>query len=186
MSEAYTVGEDSNVDELAARVTEADPDSVFLVVHAEEGREISSGLREHGITLPFLGTDAMKPQFPLGGGEDGIDVYHTHSGADFERLPSAAEFRDKYVDRYPPDSTYSPEAYDAVMLLAEALRRAESPTRENVLAEIAAMDEYDGVSGTIRFDDDGERSTAYVGLYKVEKSDGERELEYLGTTNEIL
>jgi branched-chain amino acid transport system substrate-binding protein len=185
MSAAYAVGEESNVAELAERVLEADPDLVFLVVHANEGREISSGLRDHGVDVPFLGTDAMKPQFPLGGGEEGRDVYHTHAGADFQRLPSATAFRDEYVDRYPPDSTYSPEAYDAVMILAEAIRRAETPTRENVLAEVEKMDDFEGVSGAVVFDD-GERANAYIGLYKVRLTDDGRELDYLGTTNEII
>ncbi len=164
----------------------AQPDLVFCAVHPVEGPRISGGLRQAGLRAPFLGTDAMKTAFPLGGGEPGAEAYHTHSGADFRRLPSAAKFRQAYAARFPEDSTYSPEAYDSAMLLAEAIRRAGRPDRAAVLAALRSLGEYHGVTGTIRFDASGERLDAPVSFYQVRLTDAGREMSYLGMTSELL
>jgi branched-chain amino acid transport system substrate-binding protein len=167
-------------------IVEAEPDLVFFAVHPLEGPPISQGLREAGLDVPFLGTDAMKTAFPLGGGEENAPVYHTHTGADFRRLPSAADFREAYTARYEPDSTYSPEAYDAMMIVAEALKRAGVADRARVLEEVQNMAEYQGVSGPVSFDSTGERIGAPVSFYQVRKRDEGREMGYLGITSDLL
>jgi branched-chain amino acid transport system substrate-binding protein len=172
--------------DLIEAVVASKPDAVFFAVHPLEGPPISSGLREAGLTLPFLGTDAMKTTFPLGGGEAGADVYHTHTGADFRQLPSATAFREEYEARYPPDSTYSPEAYDAIMIVAEALRRAGVVDRARVLAEVRNLGEYQGISGPVRFDPTGERVGAPASFYKVRQTADGLDMGYLGITSELL
>lgn len=164
----------------------AKPDLVFLAVHPREGVMISAGLRQAGFKVPFLGTDAMKITFPLGGGEQDARVYQTYAGADFRRLPSAAAFRSAYVARFPEDSTYSPEAYDSVMIIAEALRRVGSDDRKRILEEVGQLRDFQGVSGLISFDAIGEREDAPISFYQVRKTDQGRSMEYLGTTLELL
>jgi branched-chain amino acid transport system substrate-binding protein len=170
---------------LADAIAAAQPDVVFFAVHSHEGVLVSKEIRDRGITAPFLGTDGLKTSFFLGGGEPNAEAYHTHSGADFSRMPTAAEFRDEYVSRFPADSTYSPEAYDSAMLVAEALRRAEEPTREGVLAAFRTIESYDGITGTVRFSEIGERLDAPVSFYRVEMADGQRVMVYQGVTTDI-
>jgi branched-chain amino acid transport system substrate-binding protein len=170
---------------IRATVT-AKPDLVFLAVHPREGVIISAGLRQAGLKVPFLGTDAMKVTFPLGGGEEDAKVYQTYAGADFRRLPGAATFRSAYVARYPEDSTYSPEAYDSVMIIGEALRRVGNNNRKRILEEVAQLRDFQGVSGLINFDAMGEREDAPISFYQVRKADQGRSMEYLGTTLELL
>ena len=146
---------------------------------------VSAQLRSLGLRIPFLGTDGLKTSFFLGGGDENGEAFHTHSGGDFRRLPKAARFREMYVARYPEDSTYSPEAYDAVMLIADALQRAGEPTRAGVLAAFRAQKRYAGVTGDIVFDEDGERLGSPVSFYQVKMRDGDRVMEYLGTTEEL-
>jgi len=163
----------------------ADPDLVFFAVHAHEGKQISSALRDRGLRVPFLGTDGLKTAFFLGGGDSTGRAYHTHSGVDFRRLASAAAFRAAYVARFPEDSTYSPEAYDAVMLAAESIRRADELDRPAVLRAFASLNGYAGITGTLRFDETGERVDSPVSFYQVRSVDGHREMHYLGTTIEV-
>jgi branched-chain amino acid transport system substrate-binding protein len=164
----------------------AQPNLIFFAVHPREGVMISSGLRQTGLKVPFLGTDAMKITFPLGGGEQNAEAYQTYSGADFRRLPSAAAFRQAYIARFPEDSTYSPEAYDAVMIIAEALRRAGRADRTRIVEEISQLCDFQGVSGLISFDATGERNRAPINFYQVRKTDQGRSMEYLGTASELL
>jgi branched-chain amino acid transport system substrate-binding protein len=175
----------SDFSDVVATVSAADPELVFFAVHAHEGKQVSSALRATGLRMPFLGTDGLKTAFFLGGGDDHGKAYHTHSGADFRRLAPAAEFRAAYAARYPEDSTYSPEAYDAVMLAAESIKAAGSLDRPAVLEAFASLLPYEGVTGTINFDETGERLDAPVSFYQVQMHDGEREMHYLGTTREV-
>ncbi len=172
-------------DALADAIAASAPDVVFFAVHQHEGLLVSQAIRDRGITAPFLGTDGLKTSFFLGGGEPNAEAYHTHSGADFFRMESAQAFHDEYVSRFPADSTYSPEAYDSAMLVAEALRRAEEPTRQGVLQAFRAMESYEGITGTVRFSDIGERLDAPVSFYRVEMSDGQRVMAYQGVTTDI-
>lgn len=181
----YPNGGDDFSDVIKATVV-AEPELVFCAVHPREGLMISTGLRQAGLKVPFLGTDAMKTSFPLGGGDVEAEAFHTYSGADFRRLPSAAAFRQAYAARYPEDSTYSPEAYDAIMIVAEALRRAGTPDRGRILAEVRSLRDYQGVSGLINFGPTGERVGAPISFYHVVKKESGRVMEYLGTTLELL
>ena len=171
---------------LITAVVAMESDLVFMAVHAVEGPTISSGLRKDGLRVPFLGTDAMKPEFPLGGGARGEEAYHTHSGADFRRLPCATAFRKTYSSRFHEDSTYSPEAYDACMLIAQAVRLSGVPDRARVLEEVRNVRDFQGVSGIINFDQTGERIDAPISCYRVAKTKKGREMEYLGTFLELL
>jgi len=171
--------------EVAAAVAAAGADLVFFAVHSHGGKIVSSAIRAAGVTAPFLGTDGLKTSFYLGGGDDG-DAYHTHTGADFRRLASAADLREKYVARWPEDSTYTPEAYDAAILAVRAIDAASAVTRPAVLAAFRALGPQEGVTGAIRFDDTGERIGSPVSLYRVTlDADGQRVMSYQGTTDEL-
>jgi branched-chain amino acid transport system substrate-binding protein len=171
--------------EVAAAVAAAGADVVFFGVHSHGGKLVSSAIRAAGVTAPFLGTDGLKTSFYLGGGDDG-EAYHTHTGADFRRLPSAAALRDAYVARWPEDSTYSPEAYDSALLAVRAIDAATELTRPAVLEAFRALGPQEGVTGTIRFDATGERLGSPVSLYRVTlDADGQREMSYQGTTDEL-
>ena len=170
---------------LADNIAASEPGVVFFAVHGHEGTLVSKEIRDRGVTAPFLGTDGLKTSFFLGGGRPDAEAYHTHSGTDFNRMPSAIAFRDEYVARFPEDSTYSPEAYDAAMLVAEAIRRADAPTRDEVLTAFRAIDGFEGITGTVRFSDIGERLDAPVSFYRVELQDDRRVMAYQGVTTDI-
>ena len=162
-----------------------DADLFVFAVHAHEGGLISTAARDGGIRQPFLGTDALKTSFFLGGGDGRGDVYHTHSGADMRRLTSAREFRERYIARFPEDSTYSPEAYDAAMLALTAIDRAGRSDRSAVLEALRDIGEFAGVSGPISFTPTGERTGAFVSFYEVEAGENGRTMAYRGTTAEL-
>lgn len=171
---------DTEFGDLAQEVADSDPDAVFFGVHATEGLLVSAAIRTAGCSAPFLGTDGLKTSFFLGGGDPGQEAVHTHTGADFRRLESARAFRDRYVASYPEDSTYSPEAYDSVMMIGEALKRAGAVSRSGVLEAFATITPYQGITGVVSFDDAGERVDAPVSWYRVAREDGERVMNYQG------
>lgn len=182
--ESFAQGED-DYGSIADAVAASGADIVFFAVHAHEGGAVSKAIRDRGMGVPFLGTDGLKTSFFLGGGEPGAEAYHTHSGCDFSRMPSATDFRNEYISRFPPDSTYSPEAYDSAMMVVDAIRRADDTSREAVLAAFISQDRYDGITGTVKFDPTGERLNAPVSFYRVRKTGDGRIMEYQGLTSEL-
>lgn len=166
-------------------MAQVDADLFLFAVHAHEGGLISTLARDRGIGQPFLGTDGLKTSFFLGGGDGQNRAYHTHSGADMRRLASARTFRERYVARFPEDSTYSPEAYDAAMLAIEAINRAGRSDRAAVLDAGRAIGTFAGVSGAIAFTPTGERVGAFVSFYEVEADVDGRTMAYRGTTAEL-
>ena len=186
VARSHYPAEASSFDEVADEVIASDPEVVLFAVHPVEGAAAARTIRRGGLRVPFLGTDAVKPSFYLGGGDEHGTALHTHTGADMRRLPSAAAFRDAYAARWPVDSTYSPEAYDAVMLIAAARAAAASDTRHGVLDAFRALDHHDGVTGRISFTAQGERRDAPIGLYEVRMVGEQREMHFLGTTDQLL
>jgi branched-chain amino acid transport system substrate-binding protein len=77
-------------------------------------------------------------------------------GADFER---------KYVDRFhTPVQIYAPFTYDAVYVIVDAMKRANSIEAPKVLAAMPSTD-YNGVIGHIAFDDKGDLKESAITLY---------------------
>lgn len=171
---------------VAAEMAGLDADLFLFAVHGHEGGLVSAAARDAGISTPFLGTDGLKTSFFLGGGDGRGEAFHTHSGADMRRLAMASEFRQRYVARFPEDSTYSPEAYDAAMLAVAAVGRAGRPDRAAVLAALDDLGTFAGVTGPISFTPSGERDGAFISFYRVEAApDGGRTMAYRGTTAEL-
>lgn len=181
-TESFTGAE---LDDLLDSVTEHEPGVVFFLVHNEnQGVPLASGLRDRGVDVPFLGANALEKG--IGGGTEGEEVYQVHPGADFDHVDTAAAFRRAYTRRFPPDSAYSPEAYDAVAIFGELLRTAPEPTRAAVLDGLRELEPFDGASGRISFDGTGERVETPIGLYRVHQTEEGRKPEYLGRTSDLL
>jgi branched-chain amino acid transport system substrate-binding protein len=88
----------------------------------------------------------------------------TNAGVDAAQR--AAGFHERFEARFGPHhSIYTVEAYDAVRLLAAAIRRARPPTRAGVLEAVRAMPPYRGLDGEIAFDARGERIAPRLGVY---------------------
>jgi branched-chain amino acid transport system substrate-binding protein len=78
-----------------------------------------------------------------------------------------AKYRDKYGDEIIMDAF--PLAYDAVMVLADAIRRAGSLDRTKIREALASTTNFQGVTGTITFDQNGEPERKDAVILKFEK-----------------
>ncbi len=72
---------------------------------------------------------------------------------------------------------YSPYSYDAVYVIAEAIKRAGGPDKAKIVAEVAKTD-HNGVTGQIRFDEKGDVKDGAISMFVV-KGD---KLEYISTS----
>ncbi len=154
---------------LAAEVATLQPDLIFMGVIEAEGRLLAAQLRQAGVRSIFFGTDGLKPSLYLT--TPGYEVegpYHTSSATDVFVNPTAAAFAQAYQARYGQlYSIYTAEAYDAANLIIAACARAARLERPAVRAEVARTRDFSGASGSITFDEHGERVNAQVGIYRV-------------------
>ncbi|WP_191059862.1 ABC transporter substrate-binding protein [Geminicoccus harenae] len=107
------------------------PDVIFLSSYGTDIGTIIRALREVGYDAPVLGGDAYDdPALHQGLGEKfGNDVYFvTHTWAGPDAGPEMQHFLKLYQEMYgqEPDTSFVATGYDAVMLLAEAVKAAGS------------------------------------------------------------
>jgi branched-chain amino acid transport system substrate-binding protein len=72
---------------------------------------------------------------------------------------------------------YSPYSYDAVYVIAEAIKRAGGPDKAKIVEEVAKTN-LPGVTGTISFDEKGDIKGGAISMFTVKGG----KLEYISTS----
>jgi len=89
----------------------------------------------------------------------------SEAGLALSKMDRGADFEKKYVDRFhTPVQIYAPFTYDAVYVIVDAMKRANSIEAPKVLAAMPSTD-YHGVIGRIAFDDKGDLKEGAITLY---------------------
>jgi branched-chain amino acid transport system substrate-binding protein len=137
-----------------AAVAAAGPDVVFLPSYAVESGLIIRQAMGMGLGATFVGGDGWGPSMAesANGGLHG-HYYATHWHPD-SPIPAGQAVAKAYLEAHgaallQPDAIL---AYDAVMALAEAVRRAGSLDRQTVAAALAKTAGLQGGTGTITLD----------------------------------
>ena len=100
------------------------------------------------------------------------------AGEAVEKLPKGADFVAKYKAKFNQDvQIYSPYSYDAVYVIAEAIKAAGSAERAAITAAIPKTN-YGGVTGQITFDEKGDIKGGAISMFRVK----EGKLEYISTS----
>lgn len=141
----------------------ADPADVVVYVGAPAlGGRLVKQLHDGGVTARVVGLGLFDPAFLDHAGGAAQDVLVVSDAAPVTQLASAADFVTAYRLAHFPASPgpFAAEAYDAAGVLLDAVA-AGAVTRAQVEEHLDAVS-YQGITGTIRFGEDGEGS---AGLY---------------------
>lgn len=93
------------------------------------------------------------------------NVVCSEAGLARERMPRGLEFAKKYEARFEqPIELYAPYSYDAVYVIVDAMKRANSVKASSILAAMPKTD-YDGIIGQIEFDSKGDLAHSTISLY---------------------
>lgn len=157
-SQAYQLGT-VNFGSIVDKALQGDPDAVFIGGFYTEAGKIVTQVRDSGSDLPIFASDgAASPLFLDLAGEnaEGVEVYSAFSASDprAESSGFVGAFEKKY-DKEP--TSWAALAYDATYVVAGAIEDAGSTDRAAVADAIRQTSEFDGVSGAISFDDEGNR-----------------------------
>jgi branched-chain amino acid transport system substrate-binding protein len=160
LSEGYQADE-TDFRSLLVKVHSERPDVLYIAGYFADTATVCRQARDVGFTIPLLGTTAIEdPQFlKLAGASAEGMVYPLATGFDpSDKDPVVASFVDSFKKRYGRDPGWvEAHCYDAFVLLCYAAQRADPPvTGIKIKAALDHLGDYHGVTGTIRFDINGD------------------------------
>lgn len=148
--QSYSAGDTDFRPQLTA-IRTTKPGMVFLPGFYTEVGQIAIQARDLGITVPLVGGDGWdSPTLTEIGGKALDGSYFSNHYFYGDPQPLVKEFVRKIRERHGknPDANAA-LGYDALQILARAIREAGSLDRPAIRDRIAATREYPGVSGTI-------------------------------------
>lgn len=151
--QSYRPGQNDFAAELAS-IRDAAPDILYIPAYYTDVPNIARHARAAGLTVPLLGSDAwVGPDLLRLGGADIDGSYICRHFSPDSGNPRAKEFVAAYTAKYgqPPDDVAA-LTYDACGLIAAALTEAGSNEREALREALAKIADYQGVTGTFRFE----------------------------------
>lgn len=147
----YSAGDKDFKAQLTA-IKAKNPEAVFIPGYYTDVNLISIQAREIGLTCPLFGSDGWESEkLTEGKAKDALEgsFFSTHVSAD-DPSPKVQDFIKKYKAKYSkePDAM-SFLAYDAGMILFDAIKRAGTTEGDKVRNQLAQTKDYNGVTGVI-------------------------------------
>lgn len=139
---------------LLKKIKGYNPNVVFTPGKARASSYIINQSREMGINTIFIGGDAwFESMWKYGGDAVEGSYYSSHWHPDTANNLSKKFIRDH---NYTSANVGTPLGYDAAMLLADAIRRANSFDPTQIRNALATTKNYKGLTGTISLDENGD------------------------------
>ena len=145
------------------------PDAIFFGGMDPQGGPMLRQMEQLGMAnVKYFGGDGICTSeiAKLAGGAKTLgNVVCAEGGASLAKMPGGNAWKARYDAKYPGQfQVYSPYTYDATMLLADAMKRANSSDPKVYLPELAKSS-YKGVTANIAFEPNGEMKNPAITLY---------------------
>ena len=142
-------------------------DVVFYGGMDAQGGPMAKQMKSLGLKAKFLtGDGGCTPEFIKLAGAASEGQYCSLPGVPLDQMPGGKAFGDSFSSKFGQIQLYAPYVYDAVKVMADAMKRANSVEPAKYLPEIGKT-EYQGVTAKIRFDDKGDLKGGAISLYQV-------------------
>lgn len=176
-----TADKDTDFNALVTKIKAAKADVVYYGGIYNAGALLSKQLSDAGVTAPLMGGDGLYDgEFVnLAGAAQAEGDYCTSVGLPVDKLPKGQDFQAAFKAEYPNDeiAAYDAYAYDATQVIIEAvLKVAEekgvdaltSPEGKQAIIDAVAATDMEGVTGMVKFDENGDTLNKAITTYKVE------------------
>ena len=174
----FTTDKATDFNAILTKIRAAKPEVVMYGGMDATAGPMAKQMKQLGIKAKYLTGDGVcSPEFiKLAGDAAGI-LHCSMAGEAVEKLAKGQEFLDKYKKRFNADvQVYSPYSYDAVYVIADAMKRAGKADRASITAAMPATN-YPGLTGQIAFDEKGDIKGGAISMFKI--VDGK--MEYVST-----
>jgi len=163
-------GTDKTVDwkAILTKIKGKKPDAVFFGGMDATGGPLIKQARELKMTAVFaFGDGACTDKMAELAGPAAEGLLCSQAGIPVQA--AGKKFLDAYKAKFKIDPIlYSPFTYDAANLLINAMKKADSADPAKYLPALVASD-YTGASGTIRFDEKGDRKDAEITIFTLKE-----------------
>lgn len=141
------------------------PDIILYGGMDATGGPFAKQAKELGINVKIIGGDGIcSPTLAQLAGDAAVNVICSTVGVPKESLVNGETFLKNYQKRFNAEvQIYSPMAYDAVMVIVDAMKRANSTEAAAILSAMPATN-YAGLSGQIAFDAKGDLKESVITL----------------------
>jgi branched-chain amino acid transport system substrate-binding protein len=147
----------NNVKIQLTKIKELNPDIILALSQVTDAVMVLKEVKELNVKIPlFFQSEALDdPSVILNSGNAANGAtYITYAKNNNE---VAKSFELAYKNRFKVESNlFAPEAYDAVMLIASKLKASTEISSEKLHNELYSISEYQGASGILTFDKNGD------------------------------
>lgn len=158
-------------DELAGKIKAGNVEVVVTTQGDFQILALLEALKKVDYTnVSILGGDTIKTTTMLKGIGMVKGLYTTSPILDAKEFVNGKEFLTKYQDAYKMEPAYGGHyTYDAMYILAGAMRRADSVQPKKITETLRTFDGYAPVTGSMKWDGVGEQRYGVVGVYSARK-----------------
>jgi len=173
VSRQFTSDKATDFNAILTQIRARDPDVIFYGGMDAVAGPMLKQMKALGLRAKLVSGDGVcSEKMPLLAGDALVDdkVFCVVAGGVGRAQEAGVEaFTQRYQQRYKiPLQTYAPYAFDAVMVFATAMQAANSSDPAKFLPALAAV-RYEGVTGSIAFDANGDLKDAALTLYTYRK-----------------
>lgn len=164
----HTTDRDTDFTAILTAVKAKNPDLVFFGGIDTQAGPMAKQMAGLGIKAKLLGGDGMQtPNFLKLAGDAAEGAMASIPGLPKDKMPGGKAFLDKFKSRFNAEvELFAPMGYDAVFVIAEAMKRAGSTEPAKIVAEMPNTS-YNGVIGPIAFDEKGDLKNGPLTIYAV-------------------
>lgn len=152
--EEFIQDKDTDFSGQITKIKATNPDVIVFSGYYTEGALIMKKAREVGIKAVMVGGDGLQGDDLMKIGGAAVEGSISYAGFSPEQpTPNTEKFINAFKAKYNNDlpDLFAAQGYDALMLVAKAIKDAKSAEPEKFKDTLATTKNYDGVSGTITF-----------------------------------
>lgn len=177
--DAITPGE-QDYSAALTKLRESNPDVWYYTAYYPEAGLLVRQAREMGITVPFVGSNAVPNEdfVRIAGLEYVVGTLMTQEPLPQDLdTPKSRIFFEAYRKKYGnlPSYPWPIYAADALFALAQAIENARSTNPDDIAREMRTMENAEGITGRLAFTERGDRKGVPYALYRYNEK-GELEL----------
>lgn len=163
----FTTDKATDFKAILTKIKAKNPDVIFLGGMDAIGGPMLKQIKELGIKAKFTtGDGGCSPELIKLAGAASEGVICSQAGLPVDKLPNGQKFVEDFTKKYGQIQIYSPYSYDAVMVLVDAMKRANSADPVKYLPEVGKTS-YDGVTGKIEFDEKGDIKNGAITVFEI-------------------
>ena len=153
---------------LLTSIKAAKPDAIFFGGYDQQAAPMARQMKVLGMNMKLMGGETMNSaKFIELAGPAAEGHIASTPGAALESRPGGPAFAKKYKERYGQDpGLYAPYFYDGTMLIAAAMKAANSTDPAKYLPALAKI-KYPGITANFEFDRNGDLAHGLLTIFEV-------------------